>query len=139
MSQRGRPRRAKVGFILGVLGGLLTLSSSMLAGGLLFAGAIGGSPSLLFLGVLSFILPPVVTIVSIVGSILMLARRYRVGAIMILLCSMTVLAMFLLFIIGGLMVARGHLDFGGMAALTFFYMGPFILLLIGSICGLTSR
>jgi len=136
LSKEKRPRRTIIGSILGVVGGLWALSSFFIAGAFIFAGAVGGGAAWFWLGILSWILPPITTGLSLIASILMVAKRYRAGGIVHIAGSALILTMLALFVIGGAL-RSGEIT-RLLPIITFFWTGPFALLLIGGICGLTA-
>jgi len=136
VSKPKRPRRAIYGFILGIVGGFWTLSSYFLAGAFILAGILGGGNLWFMLGVILIVLPPSVTIISIIASVLILAKRYKIGGIINLVGSALVLLMFFLFVLGSRFPSSSMQTI--LASITFFWIGPFVLLLLSAICGLTA-
>jgi len=136
MPKEERPRRTIIGSILGVIGGLWALSTFFIGGAFIFAGAVGGGPVWIWLGILSWVLPPITAGLSLTASLLMVARRYRAGGILHIAGSALVLIVLVLFVIGG--AFRSGEIARLLPIITFFWVGPFTLLLAAGICGLTA-
>jgi len=136
LSKERRPKRAIVGSILGMLGGLWAILSYLLAGVFFFAGALGGGIAWFTLGLFSLVVPPIVTIASLIACVLVLSGRFRAGGAIYLTCSLLILGLPLLLLVAG---GSLYVTPTGLISITFFWIGPFMFLFTGGICVLSSR